>query len=41
VWSRLQFPRDYLQHWTRRGPGGSLRVEAQTVPSTPPVPLAL
>jgi hypothetical protein len=31
-WSRTQFPTPYLQSWTNRGPGGSLRADAQTVP---------
>ena len=31
-WSAVQFPADYLRHWTNRGRGGSLRLEAQTVP---------
>lgn len=39
-WTKLQFPPEYLQHWTNRGPGGSLRDEEQTVPAPPPVALA-
>ena len=31
AWSRTQFSIAYLGHWTSRGPGGSLRAEAQTV----------
>lgn len=31
-WPITQFPPAYLSSWTNRGPGGSLRVEGQTVP---------
>ncbi len=31
-WPLTQFPLGYLASWTNRGPGGSLRVEAQTLP---------
>jgi hypothetical protein len=32
-WSLTQYPLEYLQSWTSRGPGGSLRRENQTLPS--------
>ncbi|RYP89054.1 hypothetical protein EKO23_01100 [Nocardioides guangzhouensis] len=40
-WVSLQFPVEYLEHWTNRGPAGSLRAKAQTVPAQPPTTLAL
>ncbi|VXB08015.1 hypothetical protein [Nocardioides sp. AX2bis] len=36
AWPRTQFPTTYLESWTNRGPGGSLRTEAQTVPTSRP-----
>jgi hypothetical protein len=32
AWPSTQFPTPYLGSWTNRGPGGSLRIESQTVP---------
>jgi hypothetical protein len=36
AWPLTQFPTEYLQHWTKRGPGGSLREASQTVPVDAP-----
>ncbi len=40
-WGRLQYPTEYLGHFTRRGLNGSLRHERQTVPAPAPVALAV
>lgn len=36
AWPTVQFPRAYLQHWTSRGPGGSLREGPQTIAARTP-----
>ena len=33
TWPLTQFPAEYLQSWTNRGPAGSLRAEEQTIPA--------
>ncbi|WP_341927878.1 hypothetical protein [Nocardioides psychrotolerans] len=36
AWPNTQFPTQYLGSWTNRGPGGTLRREAQTIPTSGP-----
>jgi hypothetical protein len=39
AWDLLQFPREYLGHWTNAGAGGGLRVTRQSIPAANPLPL--